>query len=654
VAGLGFIHLGFLAAAAAVAVPILIHLLFRPRARKMEIGSLWFLRLVMRDSARRRKVRRWVLLALRALGVLLLALLFARPYRIDAAASGSERELILLIDRSASMGASGGRATPFAKAQQEAAEILRDLPAGTTAHLAYFDAEGAEPEREARIDTALEPRPAGTDYGKALAWARDIAIASRRGNREVLLWTDLQRSGIRSRVEPPFPPTGVRVEVNDVGRPITRNLAVDLVEAERTDLRKGKPVRITARIFNAGFFPARNVPVKLALDGNSPIEQTITIEGRTRALLSFDVPIDEPGVYSGFVEVKGDDELSFDNRRYVAFETRLPERVLLVDGEPGPSVFGNETYYLETALRLGLPGNEAKEAPPTPYEPVRIEAAGPAYTLPDLDGFRVVVLCNVAGVSRESAGSLSRFVDAGGSLVIFLGDHASESANATLLDASLLPGRIGEQSEQGPYRIADWNKNHPILAPFADPLHGDLRTLRFQKIARITPVPEAHVLAAAQGGLPILLERTHGRGRCVLFAIPADNAWGEWAIHRLYLPLVHQVAGYLTDRLPGTGRVRAAPAGRAATEAPGVTVEQGRALVRNVDPEESDVERTTAAKFREAYRLPASVAGDLGRNQRGDGLGAGAERPDELWRTIAWILLFVLVVETFVANKTYA
>ena len=42
--GLGFIHLGFLAAGAAVAVPIVIHLLFRQRARRVEIGTLHFLR----------------------------------------------------------------------------------------------------------------------------------------------------------------------------------------------------------------------------------------------------------------------------------------------------------------------------------------------------------------------------------------------------------------------------------------------------------------------------------------------------------------------------------------------------------------------------------------------------------------------------------
>ena len=68
----------------------------------------------------------------------------------------------------------------------------------------------------------------------------------------------------------------------DVGRPVSRNLAVELVQAEQTDLREGKPVRVVARVFNAGLFPARDVPVTLALEGMNPLEQKITVEGRTR------------------------------------------------------------------------------------------------------------------------------------------------------------------------------------------------------------------------------------------------------------------------------------------------------------------------------------------------------------------------------------
>src|SRR3954447_23191897 len=78
--GLGLIHPGFLAAGLAVAVPIVIHLLLRQKARQVDIGSLHFLRVVLRDQAHRRRLRRWILLALRVAGAGLLAALFARPY----------------------------------------------------------------------------------------------------------------------------------------------------------------------------------------------------------------------------------------------------------------------------------------------------------------------------------------------------------------------------------------------------------------------------------------------------------------------------------------------------------------------------------------------------------------------------------------------
>jgi hypothetical protein len=652
-AGLGFIHVGFLAAAAAIAIPILIHLLFRPKARPVKIGTLFFLRAVLRDSARRRKVRRWLLLALRALGVLLLALLFARPYRGESGSSGSEREVILLIDRSASMGALGERNSPFSKALEQAGELLQKLPAGTAAHLGYFDAVGVDPQSDARIEKSLVPGSGGTDCGKALAWARDIVVGSRRARREVFLWTDLQRSGIHSRLDSAFP-TGSRIEVIDVGRPLSRNLSVELVQAEQTDLREGKPVRVVARVFNAGVFPARDVPVSLVLDGKNALEQKITVEGRTRRLIRFDVPLKQPALHSGFAMVEGGDDLPFDDRRFFAFETRMPERVLLVDGEPGPSVFGNETYYLETALRLAAPGDESKETAATPYEPVRIDGAGRSFVLPDLAGFRIVVLCNVAAVSREHALALSRFVDSGGALIIMAGDRLGAGAYADLEEQKLLPGRIGDPAESGPYRFAEWDKDHPIVAPFADPIHGELRALRFRKMARITPDPEARVVALAQGGLPILVERSKGRGRCLFFAIPADNAWGDWAVHPLFLPIVHQVAGYLTWRLAGTGRVQETQAGPGAGESPGVTLENDRATVRNVDAAESDVERTTLAKLREFYGLPDATPGPSPDQALSESLAAGSERPDEFWRAVAWATLIVLVIETFVANKTYA
>ena len=114
---------------------------------------------------------------------------------------------------------------------------------------------------------------------------------------------------------------------------------------------------VAARVFNAGVFPARDVRVRLSLEGRPPIEQTSDARrsfAPARPIRSADQA--SRACITVFVEVAGGDDLPFDDRRWLAFEARRPDRVLLVDGEPGPSVFGNETYYLETALRLRLPG----------------------------------------------------------------------------------------------------------------------------------------------------------------------------------------------------------------------------------------------------------------------------------------------------------
>jgi aerotolerance regulator-like protein len=650
--GLSFIHLGFLAAGAAVAVPIVIHLLFRHRARPIELGTLQFLRVALRDHAQRRKIRRWILLALRSAGVLLMAFLFARPFWNAPGELGPEREVVLLIDRSASMAAGDPGASPFEKAQRQAGEVLRNLPGGTAAHLAYFDAGGVAPAQEARMDPAAGPGLSGTDYTKALGWARDIMVESRRLNRQVFMWTDLQRCGLGSPTGERFPP-GVDVEIIDVGRSLTRNLAVEEVEVLGTDLRDGKHVSVAARVFNAGLVPVRDVRVKLSLEGVKALEQTVRIDGHARRLVRFEVPIREPGLYQGYVEVAAGDDLPFDDRRWLAFQARRQDRVLLVDGEPGPSVFGNETYFLEMALRLALPGQDPKESA-TPFELERVAWNGGSGSLPGLDPFRVVALCNVSDLSPADAGALGRFVASGGNLLVFTGDLVKPGAYRTLEEAKVMPGRLEGPAEDGPYAFAGWQKDHPIFAPFGDPLHGDLRTLRFRRITRIVPDALSRVLATAQGGSPLVVERSLGAGKCLLFAFPADNAWGEWAIHRLYVPLVHQLVGYSTNRLPENSAVRFAPAGQGPRQAPGIAIENGNALVRNVDPAESEIERTTVATLRDVYRLPAAKEKRPREVKASATLAAGRERPDEIWRPIAWGLLIVLVAETFLANRTHA
>ena len=70
---MSFLNPLFLLGLAAVAAPIIVHLVRRTKAPRVEFPSLMFVRRVPQRTIRRRMIRNWLLLAMRCLAFLLLA-----------------------------------------------------------------------------------------------------------------------------------------------------------------------------------------------------------------------------------------------------------------------------------------------------------------------------------------------------------------------------------------------------------------------------------------------------------------------------------------------------------------------------------------------------------------------------------------------------
>src|SRR5436853_5556162 len=97
----------FLVGLAAIAIPVLVHLIQREKKRVVEFPSLMFLRRIPYQSVRRRRLRDVALLMMRLAALALIVLAFARPFfRTDslaAAAQNGAREAVILLDTSYSM-----------------------------------------------------------------------------------------------------------------------------------------------------------------------------------------------------------------------------------------------------------------------------------------------------------------------------------------------------------------------------------------------------------------------------------------------------------------------------------------------------------------------------------------------------------------------
>ncbi len=648
-----FIQLGMLGALAALAIPIIIHLMFRQRARPIDLGTLQFLKVVLRDNARRRRLKRWLLLALRLACLALIAFLFARPYMLATEPAAGDRLVVVLLDRSASMGLQGGD-RPIDQALAEARAIAGRISQGTQREAATFDRAVHPLSRPTDLGTtALEPTAGGTDYCAAMAWARDLLVRSRKPIKELHILTDLQRSGL-DRGEVVSLPAGVEVHLRDFGRAFPKNVAVTGITITPPTVRPGESVSVTATVLNGSPLPISKCPVRFRLEAGSQkrdLDRTVDLEGGATASVTF--PLNElpEGIWRGHVEASASsDELPFDDRRFLALRLAPPVRLLLVDGDPGRAAYESETYFLQAALRLAPTGERYAKSP---FDVQTVDLAG-STELPDLQKTNTVVLANVEDLGPSDAQRLGAFVERGGGLVVFTGDRVRPGSTQALEAAGLGAGEIlgPANATDMPWRLERWETRHPVFQPFADPEHGDLRRPAFTAITRIKPDHEVRVLAWFRGGEPALLERTKGRGRVLWFTSACDLAWGDWPRGRMYLPMIHQMIAYVSGLTDGD-RIRQAVAG--AEQKPGLVESDGLVEVVNADPLESQTTRCTPKEFadRFGFQLPVPAADTLVPTGT-RGFADDRLRSDEIWPWLALTLVGLLLVENFLANRTAA
>src|SRR3954470_4196725 len=139
------------------------------------------------------KLRRSLLLLVQLLLVILLAILASRPF-VERPA-GLARDLVLVVDTSASMTATEVSPSRLAAAKQAAIDALGDLPSGgkvsviAAGRTAKVVANGTSDLGHVRQEiSSIEPTSAVGDLGDALRLAS--ALAARSGDAEILVATD--------------------------------------------------------------------------------------------------------------------------------------------------------------------------------------------------------------------------------------------------------------------------------------------------------------------------------------------------------------------------------------------------------------------------------------------------------------------------------
>jgi len=538
-----------LLAMAAVAVPLFLHLFNLRQPTTVDFSSLAFVKELQKSAVQRVRIKEWLLLALRMLAIACLVLAFARPTLTgEFAPVGDEVRTAhaIVIDNSPSMQVRDGSGAYLDQARSKARGVLETvgtdddvlvwptaLGAGTTPSI------GDSPARARQAIDAVEERAGAAGLGAAVVRAARQLQESDAPRKVVYVISDLQESRLSDSLTARVPePT--QVTLLPVGSRTPANVGITDVQVVSRIAEVGQPVQLEATLVNYGSQTLNGFVASVFLGEERVAQSTTTLEPRTPTTVSFTATPQERGWLQGRVEI-ADDEFAVDNRRRFTLHVPEERRVLVVRGN------GQDTRFVDLALSSEMIADRIAFRSTTVGED-RLASS-------DLGAFDAVLLVGPQGLSSGEVGSLARYVEQGGGLLLFPSAQARpEDYNALFetVDGGTFRGFSGAQG--GDRSIAAFDRvdlEHPLFEGVFDrsKQQEDTQVESPDIFYAMNYQPAGgaeQTLIELSNGFPFLQEVRHGGGVMLVTAVAPSPTWSDLPVRGLFIPLLYRSVYYLS------------------------------------------------------------------------------------------------------------
>ncbi len=530
---MGLLTPWFLAGAAAVGLPVWLHLLKKHRSTPQPFSSLMFFENRTQSSIKHRRLRYLLLFALRTAVILLMVLAFAQPYVMQTVLPSSRADTVTVvaIDNSLSMRA-GNR---IDDAKRQARSLVGRLHPGQRAEVLAFgqrvQAMSELTDDHANLNAAIDAVEASdsrTSYAELARSLRSIA-QSIKVPLDVHLYSDMQQTGMPPNFNDLRLNAAVKLEPHRLASGNSPNFAIENVVAPRR-VYDAKKQRVLVTVAGFGTQKATRT-VTLSLNGRAVETKTVEVPESglaTAEFLSLDVPY---GRNKGEVKIDSADALPADDTFYFSVEREDPRHALFVDEAES----SRSLLYFRAALEAS--GQAAFE-----IDPATVEQTGNL----NPSKYAFVVLSDVGSLPPAFENALRGYVRNGGSVLIALGHRSVASAKVPVSDDRIEEARYAGREGERFQNVAWLDPSHPSILKDD---HWD--DVKFYQAIRINP-GKARVVARLTDQTPLLMDQQVGGGHVLVFASTFDNVANDFPLHASFVPFIEQTARYL-------GRLDAGP-----------------------------------------------------------------------------------------------
>jgi len=553
---MSFLYPLLLAGVAAVAAPIVLHMIRRHTRKRVTFSSLMFLRTTAPRFKSRSRLEHIALLVLRCIVLCLLAFAFARPFLSRAATADAVRtgrRVVLLIDTSASMRRTG----VWTQALDEAKSVLADAGPADRVCVMTFDQvartrtgfeqwQAMDPAQRMSVAaqelSQLSPGWAATNLGQALVTAAEAIEdddvndgQQAAGVHQVVLISDLQQGSNLDALLAYEWPERTELAVKAIAGQDAANASLQWMAGRDTPApgRHNDPPKI--RVTNSSDsdkdrFQLRweSVSSLAPEGGNAASGQATDVYVAPGHSVVVRAAADANQAQAMRVVLTGDDQ-DFDNALYLAPAPQRQINVLYI-GSDEPDSAAEMLYYVRRAF--GTDGASQIVRRP----------GSELISVGDIKTAHMIVVTET--VSGQNLASLRQHLESGGVLLLVLKSAGTVAALSGLAGVDNLQS---SEADAGRYAMLDRIEfDHPLLKPFADPRFGDFTRIHFWKHRRIDPAdcPGARVLARFDNDDPAWLEIPVGKGSLLVWTSGWHPADSDLALSSKFVPLLYSALEY--------------------------------------------------------------------------------------------------------------
>lgn len=517
-----FVYPSFLWALSAVALPLIIHLFQFRRYKKIVFSDIRFLKQLIEQNQKQRRLREWLILCCRMVCIACLVLAFARPYVPQANVKQLKggRVVSIFVDNSFSMSQQGKEGELFEVARNKAREIAGFYGEADMFHLLSNDFEGRHQRLVSKKDflvwlDELKISSASRSISEILSRQKQAMENLAEANKLCYIISDFQSNRYaNTSVED----STLSVHIIPVQGSLAANLSIDTAWFESPVLRSDTLLKLRVTLGNYSASPAENAALTLQLNGKPRALQNINCEPFEKAEVTLSFTLNDTNWQAGELSIL-DNPVTFDDKLYIAFKPSAFEPVLIINGsEPSTylgKIFSKEPYYRVTQI------------PQSQLD----------FSL--LQQHTLVILNEPMALSSGLAFELQKHVNNGGSLFIIPPKEMTALTALNDFCRSLQVATFGTV-QTGPLQVNEINERDELFRNAYSRIPGQPN---WPGVSKYYPL----VLSAAQRGIGLFklnngdnlaFKSRVGKGLLLQLAVPLDKGWSSFQQHSLFVPFM--------------------------------------------------------------------------------------------------------------------